>query len=89
MPNQTYRSDPIVAIRVALNPVVLKADGTEELLGEIAAKLLDIPGDLAYLQRVSVQAAGLWKSGEGVTWKGPTFDMVRGEGMFGVEWDPE
>ena len=47
------KADPIVGIRIALNPIVRRPDGSEELLGEIAAKILDIPGDLEFLQRVS------------------------------------
>lgn len=72
------KADPIIGMRIALRPIVRRPDGSTYLMREIAAKVLDIPGDLEYLQIIETKVGGLWTSGEKVSWKGPTFDMVNG-----------
>ena len=70
------QGDPIVGIRIGLNPIVLRPGGETELLGEIAAKVFDMPMDWAYLQLIETRMKGLTIRGELDIDYGPAFDMV-------------
>jgi hypothetical protein len=69
-------ADPIIGIRVALNPIVRRADGTTELLGEIAAEVFEVPEDWSHVQQLELR----WKGRDAGGWLhleyGPDFNMV-------------
>ena len=69
------KADPIIGIRVALNPIVRRPDGKEELLGEIAAEVFDIEPQISFLRELELR----WKVDRagvlGVEY-GPDFDFT-------------
>lgn len=69
------QAEPIVGIRIALTPVVLK-NGKAELMGEIAAKVFDLPPDWNYVQLIETRIKGLTVRAEPDVRYGPDFDMV-------------
>ena len=92
--NQTYAQGKLDAIALAADlggdvtmparqfqgmlEILGMADGSTELTREIAAKILDVPVDLEFLQVIRTRVGGLWRSGERVEWNGPLFDFVNG-----------
>lgn len=70
-------ADPIIGIRVALNPIVRRRDdGREELLGEIAAKVFEIPWQWEFVRMLELRWKGLKQSGNLELEYGPDFDFV-------------
>ncbi len=74
--DEEQMADPIIGIRVGLNPIVRRPDGKEELLGEIAAQVFDVPADVSHIQELELR----WKlrdnGGELKLEYGPDFKMT-------------
>ncbi len=77
-PIRLEAADPIIKIRVALNPVVRRPDGREEMLGEIAAKGFEIPWTWDFIEQLELRWKGRKQSGSLELEYGPDFDFVPG-----------
>lgn len=69
---------PIIGFRIALRPIYF--DNGQRILGkEIAAQVMAIPDDCAYMQRIETRNTYLKTDGEKALFYGPDFVMVPGE----------
>jgi hypothetical protein len=87
-PQGLEAADPIVAIRVALNPIVRRPDGTEELLGEIWAEGFEVPPTWEFIESMETR----WKGRDAGGWPhleyGPDANMKPGTAAaFVSDWD--